>query len=463
MFSGRYPVGYDLLAGYAPAISSFPDVSALSLFGWQWSPLAVIVLWSIKEVGVPTYTLLKFAGPIFYGSLISGSYYAMRKGLGWTDRKSILAAALLMIEPALLRIGWDQLRLELGLTLFFVLLASTKGNLLSGPLRKQLLTLTLSLLIALSSQLATVLLLVVVLWQAILAIARNRTEALKSLFPFVPVGIFFVIGVYMTYYVNSYNPHLTPIGSPSGTQVFGFENYLHADSTFLGGNYLAVLTYVLSLSAFSIFPLIPLSIQGAFAHKLLAPMTLWLVVASYSVAVFPWFSFAFFWWWTIILAIPLTIFAIEGLDRHSCLTGKRLRFTLVGLLFLLVIAIGYSASLINIGNQYTYPFLPSGLVQSSVPFNDIPDIEHAFAWANSTLPSSATVIVPEQFQGFASSYLRSDLKVRVAPASFTLDQARTYDSDQGQQFGIYYSNKIGGTAQYTILMWFGPVTVSELN
>jgi len=163
------------------------------------------------------------------------------------------------------------------------------------------------------------------------------------------------------------------------------------------------------------------------------------------------------------LSIPLTIYAVQGLEKHGFLRGNRFKITVASLIILSMMAIGYSISAFSLGSTYTYPFLPSGLVQSSVPFADIPDIESAFTWASGVLPMNVSVIVPEQFQGFAATYLRSDLKIRVASPSLTLDQARLYYPIRGQLFAIYYSNEIGAALDYVRLTGFGSVIVCEFR
>src|SRR6266567_3903808 len=137
LLSGPYPVGYDLLAGYLPAIGSFPDITSMNLFGWSWSPLAILILWSFRQItNAPELLLLKAAGPAFFAIFVCSLYYALVTGLQWNKVKATISMLIVMSEPAILRLGWDQLRLELGLSFFFLLLAISKCNLILGAIRK---------------------------------------------------------------------------------------------------------------------------------------------------------------------------------------------------------------------------------------------------------------------------------------------------------------------------------------
>ena len=64
--SGPVPVGFDVLAGYVPAVEALSDFSPMSLFGWVYSPLAVCLLWFVKLLsGVDSWLLMKLAGLFF--------------------------------------------------------------------------------------------------------------------------------------------------------------------------------------------------------------------------------------------------------------------------------------------------------------------------------------------------------------------------------------------------------------
>lgn len=444
--SGPYPVGYDLLAGYAPSILALPDTFPLRLFGWFWSPLAIFVLWLLWLLTrVDLYMLLKVAGPVFYGLFVLSFYLLLLKGLGWSRKKSFLTALLFLLQPAILRTGWDQLREELGLVFLFLLLAKTNCDIVSGAEKKPLTVVALSLLIVLSHQLAAVLFFVIAFWQLVGPIFKRNGTVMKGLIPFFPSALLFASQLYGAYFVDpNLSPHFVPIQLPSGSNFFAFTNYFLSDPRFVGGDYFRMLAYVGSLSLYCVVPLIPLARKGFFRDKVFGPMVVWLLVASYSIVVFPWCAFSYYWWWILLLPIPLTVYAGHGLERLGVFgEGRRFRVA-VGFLLLSVVAVGYASSTIRLGYPYAYTYMPSGLVESCIEFNDIPDVKKAFFWVNENVPFGAVVVVPEKFQGFASMHSRLDLKIRVAPALLSLDAVVGRAKTGGNiVYAVYYLNEVG--------------------
>jgi len=444
--SGPYPVGYDLLAGYAPSILALPDASPLKLFGWFWSPLAVFVLWFFWVLTrVDLYLLLKVAGPVFYGLFVLSFYYLLLKGLGWGGRKSFVTALLFLLQPAVLRTGWDQLREELGFVFLFVLLAGTNCDIVSGARKKPLTVVVLSVLVALSHQLAAVLLFVVLFWQFVRRLWGKSAFSLKGMIVFVPFVVLFGVQLCFAYFVDAgFSSHFVPVQLPSGSGFFAFTDYFLSDPRFVGGDYFRILAYVGSLSLYCVVPLVFLALKGFFRDKVFTPMLIWLCVASYSIVVFPWFAFSYYWWWILLLPIPLTVYAGHALERWGVFAeGKRSKKLFVGFLLLGVVGVGYACSVVRLGYPYAYTYMPSGLVESCVGFDNIPDIKAAFTWVNENVPVGALVVVPEKFQGFASMYSRSDLRIRVAPPLLSLSEVVGMVEGESIVYAIYYSDDVG--------------------
>jgi hypothetical protein len=248
--SGPFPVGYDLLAGYAPSLYVFPNDAPLRLFGWAWSPLAVYILWFFwKLSGVDLFLFLKVAGPVFYGLFVLSFYYLLWRGFGWSEKKSFVTALLFLLQPAVLRTGWDQLREELGFVFLFVLLAETRLDVIAGARKKPFMVVVLSVLVVLSHQLATVLLFVVAVWQFMDILVRKQSLPLRGLVAFIPSAFVFIWGLYGQFVCPNYSDRFVPIQLPSGTGFFAFTNYFLSDPRFVGGDWFRVLAYVGSLSS----------------------------------------------------------------------------------------------------------------------------------------------------------------------------------------------------------------------
>jgi hypothetical protein len=195
--SGVYPVGFDAMAGYIPSVSALPDNVPMKLFGWAYSPLAIHLLWFIQAVaGIDTYLLLKVMGPIFYGLFSSSFYFMLSRGLGWSRRKSFLVSLLFLLQPAVMRTGWDQLREELGLIFLFMLLGVTKLDLVEGAKSKPLLVISLSLLIMLSHQLAAILFFVVAIFQLADTLIKRQRKFWLAIAVILPSAFFFAWQLY---------------------------------------------------------------------------------------------------------------------------------------------------------------------------------------------------------------------------------------------------------------------------
>jgi len=424
LLSGPYPVGYDLLAGYAPSILALPATFPLKLFGWLWSPLSVFILWVVWKIStIDLFLLLKLAGPIFYGLFVSSFYYLLSKGLGWNEKKSFFTALLFLLQPGVLRTGWDQLRLMLGFIFLFVLLARTKCNIVSGAKERPVTVVVLSVLIVISQQLTAILLFSVMIWQLFKVFFKERILiSRRILFVLIPSIIIFTSQLYVAYFADTGFPsNFAPIYLPSGSPFFAFTNYFLNDPRFVGESFFTIWAYVGNLSLYVVVPLTPLALKGFFKDDTLLPILAWLLVASYSIVVFPWFSLAYYWFWVFLLPIPLTVYAGNSLDKLGAFDGKKLKL-LTGFLLLGIVGFGYATSVVSIGYPFAYTYMPPGLVSSCVDLENIPNIKEAFTWINMHFPANSVVVVPENFQGFAVMYSRSDLYMRIAPPLLSFNE-----------------------------------------
>ena len=466
--SGVYPVGFDMLAGYFPSVAALPAIDPMKLFGWAYSPLAIYLTGFFQILtGGDIFLLLKIVGPVFYGFFVASFYFMLSRGLGWSSRKSFVVSLLFLLQPAVMRTGWDQLREESGLIILFVLLGVTKLDFVEGAKSKPFSVLALSILIVFSHQLAAILFFVIAGFQLTGALSKRQKRLWLSLVLIIPSALLFIWQLYGQFANPSYSNHFMPLTLPSGTGNFVFTNYFLSDPRFLGGDYQQVLSYVSCLSLYVVVPLVPFAIKGFFKDRVFTPMLIWLSAMSFSIVVYPWYAFSNYWWWILLLPIPLTVYAGHGLDILNIFSDvKRRRKALFGLGAVGVIAFGYATSLIPIGYPYAYYYIPSGLVSSSVPFEDIPDINQAIEWTNQHIPSSALVIVPENFQGLAYVNLRNDIRIRIVAALMTLEEVGSLiNSKEEKYWAIYYINEVGGNDENPFVQHisFGEIGVFDVQ
>jgi len=317
-------------------------------------------------------------------------------------------------------------------------------------------------LIVFSHQLVAVLLFVVVSWQLLDSLMKKKELFLKGLVVFFPSALVFSWQLYSQFAVSSFSSRFVPIQLPSGSNVFVFTNYFMSDPRFLGGDYWRILGFVGSLSLYIVVPLVPLAAKGVFRDRVFAPMLVWLGIMSYSILLYPWYAFVQYWWWTLLLPIPLTVYLGEGLDRLKVFTNsKRFKIAMIGVILLSIISLGYATSIIRIGYPSAYTYIPSGMVESSIPFDDIKNLLTTIAWVNENVPLNSSVIVEERIQGFAYLNLRSDIIIRVSPALLKLGSISLFgDFKPNSTYAIWYADNVN----YTGFSWskvaeFGPVCV----
>jgi hypothetical protein len=453
--SGAYPVGFDMLAGYFPSVAALPSNDPMKLFGWAYSPLAIYLIGFFQiGTGGDIFLLLKIVGPVFYGFFVASFYFMLSRGLGWSSRKSLVVSLLFLLQPAVMRAGWDQLREELGLIILFVLLGSTKLDFVEGAKSKPFSVLASSILIVFSHQLAAILFFVIAIFQLTGTLIKRQKRLWLPLVLIIPSALLFIWQLYGQFANPSYSNHFMPLTLPSGTGNFVFTNYFLSDPRFLGGDYWRVLGYVSCLSLYVIVPLVPFALKGFFRDKVVTPMLIWLSVMSFSIVVYPWYAFSNYWWWILLLPIPLTIYAGHCLDRLNVFSdAKRWKKTLLGLGVVGVVAFGYAASVIPVGYPYAYYYIPSGLVNSSVPFEDIPDIDQAMEWTNQHISPETNVIVSENIQGLAYVKLRDDINIRVVPALMKLEEVGgLIDWKNEEYWVIYYITEIGSVDEYPFVL-----------
>ena len=78
---------------------------------------------SIVAAGGSPVFVLKIISPLLLGFLGLSIYAYAKRGLGWSPPKSTFVALLGTVYFVALRASWDQLREELGLVFFFVVLS----------------------------------------------------------------------------------------------------------------------------------------------------------------------------------------------------------------------------------------------------------------------------------------------------------------------------------------------------
>lgn len=393
ILSGQFPVGWDIIAYYIP--------NTLDLANGNMS------FWNIVEtpplmyaLAVPIYVMLKIniillfkiLGPLLYGFLGSTVFRFCKNQLEWSQTKAFYAVLFVSAYFVTLRLGWDAYQAELGLSLL-LLSASLVGN--TNSIRSILPKILLLTGAVLANQIVGVLVVATILTGLLRTSTISRP--LQVLVQAVPIAIFGLVA-YATLH-SPIGPGFAILGS--GTSAASFL----ASSAFLGYSYI----FVVPLAVFGL-ALLRRSFFGA-----------WLVACALGLALslLPGFVFQDIGYrWALLLALPLLLAAYEGVTRlqgRSMLAIGSWRVLKIAM----VSALAISAALFAVlPAQSAFPlytafpqFLPSSMVQSSLPSSDYSSIVSAMAWINAHSTSESAIIVHQAFYGWARMYVASGREV----------------------------------------------------
>lgn len=460
LFSGAYPVGFDLLGGYAPALSSLPNQEVINLTGWRATPFAVYLLWLAERASpLGIYMDLKVASVLLFAAFVTTFAFSLEKGLGVTLRVALFSGLIFSLQPAILRLGWDQLREELGFVFLFSLIGRCGGKLLS--LDNRLLKLILSSLTAITHEIPSLFLISAVSWSSV----KERENLSRKLVPFLPSILLAGWSIYSRFILpDQFSTRFNGFRLPVGTIVPFLTNY-YTDPRFLGKDYVTIGVYVMHLSAFTVMPLVPALMLSYRNSSVFRPMAALSMLGGYSILLLPEAALPAYWWWILTLPVPLTAMLASFLSVHRLLESGRGRKSAILLLFILLgIGVGYSTPWVHIGTSQTFSYLPSNLVESSVSFADVPQVELAIDWLNARAPLGVTLVVPENFAGWAYLNLRPDISIFVVPAGLTLDEVLSIGRVPANNFyAMFYADQIRDPLTFQLLLRLNHIVIIRLT
>src|SRR6266480_6182495 len=411
ILSGPYPVGWDIVAYYIP--NAIDIVSGkMNVWGMITSPP---VMYAIV---VPPYLLtranlvliFKILGPILYGLLGWSIFWFSQRRLHWSGRKALYIVLFISAYFVTLRISWDTYQMELGLA-FFLLAESIR---LSSPTKSALGRVSLLCLAVLSNQIVGVRVVSAQLAAFILPSIR-KSPKLFSL-QFTPIALF-LLTLYSTMQ-TALAPGLSIVGP---------------------GPSLSILTTNLAFLFYAYIFVVPLVLFGIKLgeRSVFVP---WMIVCGIglSLSVLPGHVFQDIGYrWVLLLSLPLLFLAYEGYSRLR-LSSTFMRKNWGGLLRVVLI-VSLSSSAISYAilpaqsalTLYTvFPgYVPSSMVQSSLPLSDYPNVVSAMVWLDSHLDSNSVLITQQAFYGWARSYLSPDKQVLnsfLGSPTSAIDQTGSY-------------------------------------
>jgi hypothetical protein len=409
-----YPMGYETITYYAPAIvafnqspgNAFLKVLNPSLFlsahkplldTYRAGPLFYVLVWGASAVsGVDAFLMLKVLGPILFGGLAVSFFLFLKRGLNLGSSLALLTTLIMVFQPAALRESWDRYRTILALIFLFGGLASLRTKSKFKPL----FIATLGVLTALSRDYVAVLFLVTVLGFTVFE-KKDRLVSLIALAPTVALLSIMFNPVYLSW------------------------NYFSSSSPFAVTSYWWVVQDALSIFAVCYIPLLPFILIGFRRNSILNPLLGSLLVGSFSVALTPWFAVPGYNRWLMLLVFPFCVYSVLAFERFSPKKYKKKLATAIVLVFMLLGA-GYSTGAFSITGFLHNSYVPVNLVQSSIPLDQIEPVKDVLRWLDENASVRSSLLTEERFYGWTLMYLNranNDIEVFAYAANSNPEKA----------------------------------------
>lgn len=405
---GPYVLGFDTLTSYIPNTLLWLNHGINTWDFLATAPLFLTIFMSIVAVGGSPVFVLKIISPLLLGFLGLSIYAYAKRGLRWSPPKSIFVALLGTIYFVALRTSWDQLREELGIVFFFVvlmvlmLLINRKD---SSWKRYAVLSLAM-MAVVLAHQLVAVLMFGAIIFTVAYSLFHKDFKwSIELVLVSFPAALYFVI-VYL-------------IGvTQSG--VLGYSNVASPLATWTGfASYQSMLISEGGFFLYCFLPLLPLVIVGLWRFKNLQ-ITSWFLL-SFILLFIPLASVSPYRW-ILLLTFPLAFCATDALSRLKPIKWRRSMFTVqrIAVLYLVL-----STAILSFGfifmtpeNPFIYfnsehfnsyvDQIPTSMLQNTVSIADCHDTVNALQWFKDNLNSSALLLTHTVFYGWALLTLNSN-------------------------------------------------------
>lgn len=408
VLSWFYPLGLDTL-------NLVPQIQSGTVFSWglvgflhttEMFTFFATMLYNLT--GNLVFTL-KFFGPVLLAVLCGMLFIYARKALQWGNWKSLLVSVLVATYFVALRDSWDLYRQTLGLIFLVATLISLAS--LRSP-SKYYVAGMFMVLTVLSHELASVILFVIILVETSrLLVKKSVRESAYLLGSAVLAG-----GVFLFQRVSFSTSGFGAFSVPASYVASGPSVSL---ALFMAG--LLVYCYVLIL---------PLVLVGLVGFKA-SPLHYWAVLCVGIVVLLmvnPNLPLYFWNRWVYLLVYPLLFFAVHGLEniwKFWSSHKSKIRFLapkvfvvayLVLLLslsgFYLAVAPERQISFFSTDNAYL-SFIPSSMLQNTLPISDNPSLVNCFDWINSNTSVDSVVVIHYALQDLADIYVKGRLIVPV--------------------------------------------------
>jgi hypothetical protein len=406
ILSWPYPLGVDTLR-YIPIIQDSQVFSLGPLGFLKGANLFYFLAAFLYRLFHDAFVVTKILGPVLLGVLSVMMYLYARKGLGWSNRKSLLASVLVSTYFVSLRISWDLYIQTLGIVFLMATLVALKS--LSSP-RRYYTACVFMVLTVLSHDLAAVLLFFVIGLEALNFLMKKLRKDFAYLLGSagLPAAMFLF---------QIFSPQNDTIGNP--------VIYIASEPSLdLAINIAGLLIYCYIL----ILPLVIVGI-GSLRDSILRYWMIPCIGIPLLTMVYP--SASVIWWnrWIYLLVYPLVFYAAEGFGRLWRLwSGLESNFRH---LFPKVLAVAYLSLLLTFSGSYlvtspenAFPYysqynpylthIPSSMLQTTVSVQDTPPLVDCLKWLNATADENSTTVTHYAVYDWVYIYLHNKHIVSTA-------------------------------------------------
>jgi hypothetical protein len=445
---GPYIVGFDTLGFYVPNTLVWLHNGVTVGNFLATAPLFYTLFMSLVALGGSPVLVLKILPPLLLGFLSLSMFAYAKRGLSWSPSKSLFVALLGTIYFVALRASWDQLREELGLIFFFIVLM-----LLINPKdssRKHFAILSLAMVgVVLSHQLVSVLMFGVIIFTVVNNLFRKKNIGLfKLILVSLPAALYFVIAYLSGILQVGFSIYSTNVESILASWT-GFASY-QSMLISVGGLFLYCFLLILPLALISLRRFRNLQL---LSWLLFSSILMFLPIGSVSP-----------YRWVLLLTYPLSFYATDALSRLRSIKWKRFKINTrrIGIFYLVL-----STAILSIGyvtmspekpflyfnpeyfNNYEYQ-IPTSMLQNTISLSDCQNTVNVLNWFKNNINDSSILLTHTVFYGWSLLTLN---KNQVRDYQFdSPDKAALAAGTEGfsQIYLIWWINGQGWYAQPTL-------------
>ncbi len=403
ILAGPWPLGFDTVWVYAPFVKDVETEGLGSAFASFFrvthpAPLVYVLLGlGAVATGAPPFAITKAAAPLLYGFLGLSLYYFGRRGLQWDQRKSLLLVLVTTLYFVPLRFSWDMYKNLLGYAFFLLALAHFRD---SRHTRETAFLLTFAGLSILSSELTAVLLGAIAGALFVLELVRERRWNLSA------IAVLSVAGLSTLFYLGVLFPATvapSPLAAPSARSPFLYNYVGVAEDVYVYPTLVEVYATVLLLSGMVLGPLIPFAVAGFARERRMVVWAAILAIGAFSILAWPFAAIPAWHRWLFMLAFPALVFATHGVLKMD----RRIRVAFLAVLLVLAgsfVALPPPYAIPFYTNPRTSVYVPTSMLQNSVPLGDSSDVVAALEWLNNQQFSDSILLAHISFAGWAELF-----------------------------------------------------------